>query len=59
MMAWSTSKGYFMSPSTRPGESTNVTKLKRFCLEVQISVPRYSDTPTGREREREIKVMKE
>lgn len=44
-IAWSTSKGYFISPSTRPGLSTNVTKLKRFCREVQISVPRYSDSP--------------
>lgn len=43
--AWSTSKGYFISPSTRPGVSTKVTKLKRFCREVQISVPRYSETP--------------
>ena len=47
MMASSTSKGYFMSPSTSPGESTKVTRLKRFCRDVHTSVPRYSDTPGG------------
>lgn len=41
----STSKGYFISPSTNPGESTNVTRLNRFCLDVQISVHKYSETP--------------
>ena len=45
MIASSTSKGYFMSPSTSPGESTKVTRLKRFCRDVHTSVPRYSDTP--------------
>lgn len=44
-MTSSTSKGYFMSPSTSPGESTKVTRLKRFCLDVQISVLKYSETP--------------
>lgn len=34
-----------MSPSTSPGESTKVTRLKRFCLDVQISVLKYSETP--------------
>lgn len=46
----STSKGYFISPSTNPGESTNVTRLNRFCLDVQISVHKYSETPRN-ERE--------
>lgn len=44
-MTSSTSKGYFISPSTNPGESTNVTRLNRFCRDVQISVLRYSETP--------------
>lgn len=39
-MASFTSKGYFMSPSTRPGVSTNVTRLNFFCLDVEISVVR-------------------
>lgn len=47
-MAWSTSKGYFMSPSTKPGVSTKVTRLNFFCLEVLISVFRYSTTPRMR-----------
>lgn len=46
-MTSSTSKGYFISPSTNPGESTNVTRLNLFCLDVQISVLRYSETPGG------------
>ena len=36
----STSKGYFMSPSTKPGVSMNVTKLNLFCFDVEISVVR-------------------
>ena len=36
----STSKGYFMSPSTKPGVSMNVTNANFFCLEVAISVLR-------------------
>lgn len=47
----STSKGYFMSPSTNPGESTKVTRLNRFCLDVQISVLKYSETPGGEFKE--------
>jgi len=39
-MAWLTSKGHFMSPSTRPGVSTNVTRLNFFCFDVLISVVR-------------------
>lgn len=34
----STSNAYFMSPSTSPGVSTNVTKLNFFCFDVEISV---------------------
>ena len=33
-----TSNGYFMSPSTRPGVSTKVTRLNFFCFDVEISV---------------------
>ncbi|GFS02467.1 hypothetical protein ElyMa_001124100 [Elysia marginata] len=39
-MAWFTSNGYFMSPSTRPGVSMKVTRLNFFCLEVDTSVTR-------------------
>ena len=39
-MEWLTSNGYFMSPSTRPGVSTNVTRLNFFCFDVEISVLR-------------------
>lgn len=51
----STSKGYFMSPSTNPGESTKVTRLNRFCLDVQISVLKYSETPGGKFKESLVK----
>ena len=34
----STSNAYFISPSTSPGVSTNVTKLNFFCFDVEISV---------------------
>ena len=34
----STSNAYFMSPSTRPGVSTKVTRLNFFCFDVEISV---------------------
>ena len=37
-MASLTSNGYFMSPSTRPGVSTKVTRLNFFCFDVEISV---------------------
>lgn len=40
-----------MSPSTNPGESTKVTRLNRFCLDVQISVLKYSETPAGEFKE--------
>ena len=34
-----------MSPSTKPGESTNVTKGNFFCFDVEISVHKYSRRP--------------
>lgn len=40
-----TSNGYFISPSTKPGVSTNVTSENFFCFEVEISVVRKSQTP--------------
>lgn len=55
-MTSSTSKGYFISPSTNPGESTNVTRLNLFCLDVQISVLKYSETPGSSSKTRNWRV---
>ena len=43
--AVSTSKGYSISPSTRPGVSMKVIRGNFFCLEVETSVVRKSTKP--------------
>ena len=40
-----TSKGYSISPSTSPGESTRSTHEKFLSLEVDISVKTFSEMP--------------
>ena len=40
VMALLTLKGYTMSPSTRPGVSTKVSRLNFFCLELETSAER-------------------